>query len=56
MPEFSRLWKHENNQHALVPTKTEIMNVVTYTTPPMEERRKNNRKKTLTVVWCKYLE
>ena len=33
MSEFGGLWKHENNQHALVPPKT----------PPMEERGKKEK-------------
>ena len=51
MLEFGGLWKHENNQHALVPPKTECgfpsgaeeLKTVTYATPPREERRKKDR-------------
>ena len=59
MSEFGDLWKHENNQHALVPLKTEcgcrggggIKNGhMRY--PPTEERRKKEKKKNLHVcVW-----
>ena len=49
MSEYGGLWKNENNQHAIVPPKTECgytqvaekLKTVTYATPPpMEERRK----------------
>ena len=48
MLKFGGLWKHGNNQHALVPPRTERvaaqvaeeLKTVTYATPPMEERRK----------------
>ena len=48
MSEFGGLWKQENNQHALVPPKTEcgcpsgegMKNSRIRYTPPMEERRK----------------
>ena len=46
MSEFGGLWKHENNQHTLVPPKTECAcPAVTYATPPMKERRKKQIKK-----------
>ena len=51
MSEFGGLWKHENNQHALVPPKTECgcpngggIKTITYATPPMEERGKKQHK------------
>ena len=47
MSEFGGLWKHEHNQHALVPPRRNVaaqvveeLKTVTYLTPPMEERRK----------------
>ena len=50
MSEFGGLWKHKNNQHALVPPKKECgcpsgggMKTATYATPPMEERRKKEK-------------
>ena len=51
MSEFGGLWKHENNQHALVPPNVaaqvvEELKPVTYATPPiiyMEERRKKRK-------------
>ena len=58
MSEFSGLWKHENNQHALVPLKTEcgcpsgrgIKNGhIRY--PSMEERRKKMKKNDVKTFW-----
>ena len=48
MSGFGGLWKHENNQHALVPPNVvaqvaEELKTVTYATPPMEEHRKKER-------------
>ena len=57
MLEFGGLWKHENNQHALVPPKTECnvaaqeageLKTVTYATPSnvgtQKERKKEKKK------------
>ena len=61
MSEFSGLWKHRNNQHALVPLKTEYvaaqvveeLKMVAYAAPPMEERR--SRRIIYTVFWVVHL-
>ena len=52
MSEFGGLWKHENNQHALVPLKTECgcpsgggINKGDIRYPHMEERRKKSGEK-----------
>ena len=54
MSKFGGLWKHKNNQHALVvvPPKTEYVTdqvaeefkAVTYATRPMDERRKKKKE------------
>ena len=62
MSEFGGLRKHENNQHARVPSKKECgcpsgggIENGHIATPPMEERRKKERKKvTRTVVECQH--
>ena len=52
MPEFGGLWKHENNQHALVPRRRNVaaqvaeeLKTVTHATHPMEERRRKQTEK-----------
>ena len=52
MSEFGGLWKHENNQHALVPLKTECaaqeveeLKTVTYATPLLWRNAGKKKKK-----------
>ena len=50
MSEFSEIWKHKNNQHALAPLRWNVaaqvageLKTVTNATPPTEERRRRRR-------------
>ena len=60
MSEFGGLWKHENNQHALVLTKMECdcpsgggIKKQSHTLPPlMEERRKKREETQLNLPTC----
>ena len=53
MSEFGGLWKHRNNQHALVPQRQNVaaqevaveLKMVTYATPSYGGTQKKNQKK-----------